>query len=105
MLKRKRNKVQFDILTCSPIIAAIITGAIKPEAQPRVLAKPKAVPTRCGAISMTIGVSPPMVNPLQNILAIRTIIITSGRFPRLGMIPKQRAVPKRAEYEKIDCNN
>ena len=72
-------------------------GAKNPAAHEKVFANPKTVPTRPGAISGTIGISPPDEAPMVNIVKIRPITITSALPDNKGILNKNRAGPIRAK--------
>lgn len=76
-------------------------GDMKPAAHESVFEKPKTVPTKAGAISGTICMSPPVAKPNENMVIIRPNIITSARPFKKGMLNKKHAGPRSAEtYNK-----
>lgn len=54
------------------------------------------LPGKSGAISTTIGLSPPAVMPYKTIATIKRVITASWLWPQNGTKAKQIAGPKRA---------
>lgn len=93
------------MLTPSFKIIPTIIGAMKPVAEPIVLVIPKMVPDMSGAISETIGMSPPAFPPKANIEATKSNLINDGSNGKCAMATRVTEGTRRAgKYNIIKKN-
>ena len=72
------------------------TGAAMPGRLAKVFTNPKTVPLYCGAMSATIGRSPPVWKPYINMDMMSKTATAVGSQPTLGIRARHSASPNRA---------